>query len=188
MEREPQPINFPKTELAEIPTDPLSYQFIFYKAVGKRYPGKVYINDNPENETSGTTKVMYNGGTELLSIRRDIGLTQFGLSHHGLPPLIQDVSAGNWRGILFYIQNGEKKYFESKGMENMSSGLSQKDALGLFIAACDRMTKSGGDLPQDIENIYAFYRKITGPTTQAILVEKLSLAMASVLRSSKIAA
>lgn len=192
MEREPQLIKFPRTELAEVPTDRFSYQRILYTAIGQRHPGKVYINeygDGTQLNASDNPKVFFSGGPGLMELRNEIRSAQIGLSGHGIRPILQDVEAGNWPGLLLYIQNGAEEYFESKDMENVTSPLSFGDVVGCFVTACDRAReRSGGSLPEDVENLYRGYRESANPATSEMLAGKVAAVVSSFLDQERKAA
>lgn len=182
---EPIPIRFSRTELAEVPTDKLSYQHVFYAAIQERYKGRVYISQDGASKNGA--KVYYGGGSDLMQIRREISDARIALSTHGFSPILQDVETANWRALLFYIQNGPKKYYELKEMKNVTP-VNYKDVVGCFLTAFDRARElSGGILPTDLENIYKGYRSQSQPTTPAILADRVSSIVSNLLQKKKAA-
>jgi hypothetical protein len=191
MEREPRPIIFPRTELAEIPADKFSFHHVFYSAIQRRYPNRISISEHDNASKLGKVeeaKVFFTGGPELPHIRKNIQIAQAELSTSGILPIVNDVSNGNWRSLLVYIQHGSQEYYDMKQMKNVVSSLGHDEMKRCLITAFNRAKEVSGGLPPDVEKIYRAYSAGSRSASSSMLVDKVSNVIGRTLDRSQKAA
>lgn len=190
MEQEPRP-RFNKTELAQISSNPFAPEHIFYSAMQYRYKGRVFISQSGGvGQVEGdlkVAKVYLAGGSDLPEIKKEIQISRFAFVNHGLSPIITDIAVGNWRALLLLVQGGDKAYFKSKDLKNVTSKLSQREAVSYFLTACDLQRERSG-IPQEVEAIYRGYSSQTSAANPEALAWKVKSVVSGLIYKKAIAA